>query len=77
MSKQIKVEGNAVEAHTIVVFSKENGTFLAKMSYEGAVYASDACDSEREALASLALAMGLNYEMALLMDVAQDARLHG
>jgi hypothetical protein len=55
-----------------------NGTFEAKMDFDDeGRFASDVCDTKREALASLALAMGLHEEMKVLVKVAPDAELWG
>lgn len=49
------------------------GHHFEPMEFDGSRYASDDnCDTEREALASLALAMGLNVEMKRLMGTNSD-----
>lgn len=67
-----------VSTHTIKTNRHVNGTWTAKMAYNGSHYGSqDGCDTEREAIASLVLAMGLLDEIKLLESVSPDADLYG
>lgn len=67
-----------VSTHTMKVNRHVNGTWTARMTYDGSCYGSqDGCDTEREAIASLMLAMGLLDEIKLLESVAPDADLYG